>query len=573
MGVCCFSVAGAVLQNQFSDTEAGLPGVISGLGVWGDFDSDGDLDAFIAGTTNGFVSGYIARVYRNDHGAFLDINAAFRTVRYFSGAWGDYDNDGDLDLALAGFDPSTTNELTTIYQNNGGDFAEVSVGLPVGSGGDVAWGDFDNDGTRDLVLTANLANTNMGGVPRVYWNNAGRFYEYTFLPRGVGRGVVACGDYDNDGNLDLLMAGFITGDQVCRILRNTGNRSFEYINAGLQGISGGAIAWGDYDRDGRLDILLAGDTAISNRSATVCRIYRNEGNGVFTDIKAGLPDLNSCSAAWGDYNNDGWLDILMSGGGAGEGGRLTRVYRNDHGSFTNYADVQGAWFGSVDWGDYDNDGHLDFLLTGYAYTPVYSAITRIYRNMGALPNRPPSQPRNLNAWLVGTNVLLAWDAASDDHTLPSNLSYDCSIRNFSRPANSLTPQAKSDGRRLVSAPGNYYNSSFGWLTSLTNGQLISWTVQALDSSYLGGEFAAEHSFIYPPPLWQGPAATISKSGSGRVEIIVSNSPPMDWQLFGSTNFQSWFSIGTTGRHEGGLIRFEDSHSSNLQKRFYQLKRQ
>ena len=84
------------------------------------------------------------------------------------------------------------------------------------------------------------------------------------------------------------------------------------------------MAWGDYDNDGDLDILLTGDHGSGGR---VAKVYRNDGGGTFTDIGAGLTGVYDSSVAWGDYDNDGDLDILLTGYSGS--GKVAKVYRND----------------------------------------------------------------------------------------------------------------------------------------------------------------------------------------------------------------------------------------------------
>ena len=97
---------------------------------------------------------------------------------------------------------------------------------------------------------------------------------------------------------------------------------FAEVPAGLPGVAYSAVAWGDYDNDGWKDVLVAGqDDLVQGTRFT--RIYRNDGNGAFHDIAAGLPGVLGASAAWGDYDRDGRLDILFTGAG------LTKVYHND----------------------------------------------------------------------------------------------------------------------------------------------------------------------------------------------------------------------------------------------------
>ena len=141
-----------------------------------------------------------------------------------------------------------------------------------------------------------------------------------------------------------------------------GMAHFHEIDAGLPNVEG-AAAWGDYDNDGRLDILLAG---WSSYYGYISVIYHNDGNGAFHDIGAGLTGVWGSSAAWGDFNNDGRLDILLTGHDPVSHNDISRVYRNDgNGVFHDIlAGLTGIHYGSAAWGDYDNDGRLDILLTG-----------------------------------------------------------------------------------------------------------------------------------------------------------------------------------------------------------------
>ncbi len=126
---------------------------------------------------------------------------------------------------------------------------------------------------------------------------------------GIHTGGVAWGDYDNDGDLDLVLTGY-TGDSesVARIYRNDGGRS-SWPMARCPAARAPAVAWGDYDSDGDLDVFLAGGPApLTSRGYTVTTVTARS-----TDIGAGLTGVQDGDADWGDYDNDGDLDCAAHG--------------------------------------------------------------------------------------------------------------------------------------------------------------------------------------------------------------------------------------------------------------------
>src|SRR6185295_10297713 len=363
------AIGAAPTTTSLTDVGAGLQGVYTSSVAWGDYDNDGDLDILLTGYT-GVVS--VTRLYRNSGGAsptFSDVGAGLANVRNSSVAWADYDNDGDLDILITGFGGSGV--TAQLYRNSGGanpTFSDVGAGLTGVQGSSVAWGDYDNDGDLDILLTGSDAVS--APVTKLYRNGGGpnpTFSEVSAGLTAVTSSSVAWGDYDRDGDLDILLSGSDPGfAAVTKLYRNSGgaNPTFSEVGAGLTGIYLSSVAWGDYDNDGNLDILLTGYTG----SARIAKLYRSSGgtNPTFSDAGAGLDAVNSSSVAWGDYDNDGDLDILLTGftGTA----RITRLYRNSIGANPQFgntgavlANVQSS---SVAWADYDNDGDLDILLTG-----------------------------------------------------------------------------------------------------------------------------------------------------------------------------------------------------------------
>jgi hypothetical protein len=366
----------------FIDVGAVLTDVHDSSVAWGDYDNDGDLDILLTGNSGpGLPAPHVSKVYRNDGGgAFTDIGAGLTDVAHGSVAWGDYDNDGDLDILLTGTISWPTTHVSKVYRNDGGGvFTEISAVLTGVHHSCVAWGDYDNDGDLDILLTGRIDESPYE-VSKVYRNDTpSGFADVGASLVSVHNSSVAWGDYDNDGDLDILLAGRDGGTIVSKVYRNDGGGSFGDIGAGLTGVEYSSVAWGDYDNDGDLDILLTGRDGIGNHHS---KVYRNDGASGFTDIGAGLTAAGRSSAAWGDYDNDGDLDILLTGatGGSPNWNPVSKVYRNDGGGvFTHIAaGLAGVWEGSVAWGDYDDDSDLDILVTGYVGTDT--GVTMLYRN-------------------------------------------------------------------------------------------------------------------------------------------------------------------------------------------------
>src|SRR2546426_10749980 len=162
----------------------------------------------------------------------------------------------------------------------------------------------------------------------------------------------------------LFLSSFLTALLLLFAPRTTRGQIFTEVGNSFPGLVSGTSAWGDYDNDGRLDLLITGFATNSG----FCRVYHNDGEFdgeiLFRDIHAGIPDLGG-SAAWGDYDNDGDLDILVTGVDS-NGFPSTLIIRNDGNRIFTPPSVPllGLTAGTISWADYDNDGDLDILLFG-----------------------------------------------------------------------------------------------------------------------------------------------------------------------------------------------------------------
>jgi hypothetical protein len=505
-------------------TTVNLTGVTHGSAVWGDYDGDGDLDILLSGN-------FATKIYRNNgNNTFSEQTSISLTeVGYSAAAWGDYDNDGDLDILLTGnasVTPPPYEPISKIYRNNGNNtFTEqTSISLTGVYLGAVAWGDYDNDGDSDILLAGR--NAVDGDEAKIYRNEGNNnFLEQSSISlTGVSLSSLAWGDYDNDGDLDILLIGDSFGFPVSKIYRNEGDNSFtEQTSILLADVGAGSVAWGDYDNDGDLDILLTGrDINFQQLS----KIYRNNGNNTFTEQTSislmGVENSRTKSSAWGDYDNDGDLDILLTGY---DGiGAYSMIYRNNgDNTFTEMTAINliDVFDSCVDWGDFDNDGDIDILITGSENGA--GGITKIYRNNNATSNILPTIPANLSSISDSTNVTLSWSKSTDNETPQDGLKYNIVVGTNPGAVDIVSPMSnRITGYRRVVEMGNTNCNNSWTIKGLVQG-IYYWSVQAIDNNFAGSNFSTEKTFNI---LQQNNITVISPNG-GEV-----------WQV-GSTQNITW----------------------------------
>ncbi|GAP43575.1 protein containing repeat domain [Lentimicrobium saccharophilum] len=470
--------------QPFVSISSGLPGIGRGAVAFADFDNDSDLDLILSGQDNSYSP--FAAVYRNDAGQFVAVESGIAPLENCAMAVADFDLDGLQDVVITGAD--FDGSKTLLYRNTGNlQFVLVPAGFyNAGAGGDLAWADYNNDGYPDLVISGNWQT-------HLYANNGnGTFSPVEAGLMGMNTPALAWGDSDNDGDPDLLMSGDAGSVGEVYIYLNQ-DGGFSRLEAEIEGAVGGDARWGDADNDGNLDILITGKDATLT---PVSYVYRNNGDHTFSFANAGLVGTALGPADWIDYDNDGDLDIMIAGQNAGCGNAATRLYENNGaGSFYEFpAGLAYAERAASAWGDFDNDGDYDLVLTGIST----GHTTRFYRNdliAGSFqPNTPPSVPGNLYTYVSGDYAVISWARSTDTQSPQNSITYNVMMGTSAGNIDVISPLSDPvSGHRHMTASGNAGQNDFMVFRNLLPGTYF-FRVQAIDQAYEGSEFSDEGSF-------------------------------------------------------------------------------
>lgn len=439
---------------------------------WGDFDNDGDLDLIIIGISDNKAT---TALYENRDGLFIEKSTSLPGVYAGSSDWGDYDNDGDLDLLLMGGTVNTNgidyrNPITLIYTNNNGIFVQLpssAAQLPKANLGRAQWADFNNDGWLDIVINAH-------GASGIYQSDGkGNFSNKYSLPSLFGYGNVACADYDHDGDLDLA----VSGASLLKVLRNDGDWAFAEAHGDFIGCVGGNLNWTDIDNDGDLDLIAAGGKSSGGASIDV---YENKG----TVFKA-LTNTNPLfyidpygTASTGDFDNDGKSDLISSG--------LGEIYllKNEGPGNLKIQDIELPVITSriATWGDYDRDHDLDIFVE-----------SGLLRNNHEIKNTLPASPSNLQVDSVYNNTaFLHWTEGNDLENGSSGLSYQIYVGTQSKHQGIVNSNSNlSTGLRKVAESGTTKGKNTR-VENLTGGTYF-FGVQSIDAAFEGSAFSNEAS--------------------------------------------------------------------------------
>lgn len=327
------------------------------------------------GTSDGYYylnnlyqyNGDRAIIYIKPAGNFLfsDMGASLPGVILARSSCGDYDNDGDLDILFNGCS-ETGSEIMKIYRNDNGNFTDANITLPnVGGDIDLEWGDYDNDGDFD-ILTSRYG---------CLLKNTGNVFTNQYLNASVGNSSVDWGDYNRDGYLDAIISGHYMNYVDTFYLFKNNITSFQGISVNMVGLFSGTTQWADFDNDGDEDIFTNGRDWMCDE---YCNLYLNNSFGFMNSGVSLIAYYDSRSSIF-DYDNDGDMDMFLYGYKSSPYTNHSSIYNNNNLYFTRtFQIMKFSHYSDSGFGDFDSDGDMDLVYSGqndmYSSSQYYSYL-------------------------------------------------------------------------------------------------------------------------------------------------------------------------------------------------------
>ncbi|MCB9059407.1 MAG: VCBS repeat-containing protein [Calditrichae bacterium] len=463
-------------QISFTGQNLGLTGSSFGALESGDFDNDGDLDLLVIGEQD--IGTRVGLIYVNTGSGFnagMSLTLPY-ALRIADAKWGDYDNDGDLDILVTG---QSGGRLTTILKNNAGTFVEEDFSLLNMEDGSVDWGDYDNDGDLDIAVTGRDININR--PLKIYENQGGTFVDSGITLDGVESGDIEWVDYDVDGDLDILISGLNGGRRSELYKQEDGVFSFQQS---FEGVLNAASDWGDYDQDGDPDLLLCG-----NNLGQFSGLYKNDA-GNLNQVAISILGVEKGDVKWADFDNDGDLDFILNG--EGTDADTTLIYENTGAGFTAVdLGLPRLKNSAIAVGDFDNDRDVDFAISGW--NSLGNRFTLVFSNNASNANTAPQPPTNLRHSFTPDGVVLAWDRGTDGQTSANGLTYNVRVGSTPGGSDIINANVTNFGKHTLARRGNNESGHMRLISNLPLGTYY-WSVQSVDNNYSTSAFAAENSF-------------------------------------------------------------------------------
>jgi hypothetical protein len=480
----------------------------NGFMAWGDVNNDNYQDLFVSGTISWNET---AKLYINNSAAsgdFSEYVSGITGLEYGDANWFDFDNDGDLDLFITGsksYNPNTKLYINKMNESLGFvEYTDYTFKKLYHSS--VDFGDYDNDGDYDIIVTG--MDDSYSSITIVYENTYNidkKFIEHTdYGLINVSYGIGKLTDINNDGFLDILLLD----NNYFGIYYNQlpASKSFyhaleaNYFDSGYEYSANSELGLADYDQDGDMDMIVS----VYQTNKADMFIYKNDlnnSNSIVFETSFSIPAFKKTAFAWGDIDNDGDLDLAVSG--EYENNLKTKIYENRLLQSQGFVEkteenLPGYNEGKMTFIDFDNDNDLDLAIIGNNDT---EGLLLLAKNNTSVKNTAPTAPTNLAYKLYNKGIVLSWNASTDAQTKSEGLTYNLKVGKTSGAIDIMSPNSVTttlnNGKRKITSLGNVEFGTSAIIKDLPYGTYY-WAVQSIDNSYAGSSFSSEAVFTVQP---------------------------------------------------------------------------
>jgi hypothetical protein len=466
---------------HFIDSDNYFTAVKESSLAFADYDNDGWWDLVISGTTD-TGSTKLTTFYKNNGDGTYSADSSYSVDNFYKGSmsFGDINRDGKLDMVIMG---NNGTQMSKVYTNNGSSMNLFQT-LPGIDQGSNVLGDIDNDGDLDYGQIGTRINSESGYNHSIY-KNIGENFIYSLDYEGLVFSSMNFAEFTGDDKLDMITSGTDTTALWATLIYNN-NGNFNNIQ-NLTGVQMSSIAIFDFDNDGDLDIFIMGSTS-SSRTTSLSSLYIN--NGTDFNLFQNFDDpVRDGSLTAGDINNDGLTDLLVTGQNKSNS-KLIEFYINNGTSFVynGTKELTGLYKSSIALFDYDDDGDLDLVVSGADSSNL--PVTALYNNNVSLiiNNTKPTAPLSFNDSFNDGWLNLTWGNGSDDLTPTLGLYYNLRVGTV------------PEGNDVVSGKyGGSSNPTQGYIgnmqqrkniaLNLTTDKTYFWQVQTIDNGLKSSDWS------------------------------------------------------------------------------------